>query len=279
MMVDIAAIAPGLELRDDGIWYSLDEQAVSYPSEGHSACFALEDASFWFRHRNACIVAAVQTFPPPDGGTIFDVGGGNGFVARGLLDAGFDAVLLEPGAAGARNAQRRGVRQIICATTDTAGLRDESLPAVGLFDVIEHIEDDAAFLRSLRTKLRRGGRLYTTVPAFQALWSEDDVGAGHFRRYSRAAIARTIADAGFAIDFATCIFRPLPLPLFVARVLPERLGIGVARDTKKYEREHQVSGGAMSRTLDRVLASEVRNIRAARPMRFGGSCLVVAHAA
>jgi len=117
------------------------------------------------------------------------------------------------------------------------------------------------------------------VPAFQALWSKDDVGAGHFRRYSRAAIARTIADAGFAIDFATCIFRPLPLPLFVARVLPERLGIGVARDTKKYEREHQVSGGAMSRTLDRVLASEVRNIRAARPMRFGGSCLVVAHAA
>jgi hypothetical protein len=30
---------------------------------------------------------AVRAFPPPDGGTIFDIGGGNGFVARGLLDA------------------------------------------------------------------------------------------------------------------------------------------------------------------------------------------------
>jgi SAM-dependent methyltransferase len=275
-MVDIAAIAPGLELRDDGIWYSADEQAVSYPSDGHGACFALEDGSFWFRHRNACIVAAVQTFAPP--GTIFDVGGGNGFVARGLLDAGFDAVLLEPGAAGARNAQRRGVRQIICATTDTAGLRDASLPAVGLFDVIEHIEDDAAFLQSLRTKLRRGGRLYATVPAFQSLWSKDDVGAGHFRRYSRAAIARTIADAGFAIDYATYIFRPLPLPILLFRVVPDRLGVAIEREKRKDEREHQVFGGAVSRVLDRVLASELRNIRAARPMRFGGSCLVVARA-
>jgi len=277
-MVDIAAIAAGLELRDDGIWYGAEDQAVSYPNEGHGACFALEDASFWFRHRNACIVAAVRAFPPADGGTIFDVGGGNGFVARGLLDAGFDAVLLEPGAAGARNAKRRGVRQVICATTDAAGLRDGSLAAVGLFDVIEHIDDDAAFLRSLRTKLRGGGRLYATVPAFQTLWSKADVVAGHFRRYSRDAISRTIADAGFAIDLATYMFRPLPLPLALFRVLPERLGIDAAREKKRHEREHRVSGGTISRVLERVLASEVRNIRAVRPMRFGGSCLVVAHA-
>ena len=278
-MVDIATIAPRVELRDDGIWYGADAQAVSYPAEGHSACFALEDASYWFRHRNACIVAAVQAFPPADGGTILDVGGGNGFVARGLLDAGFDAVLLEPGAAGARNAQRRGVRQVICATTDTAGLRDGSLAAVGLFDVVEHIDDDVAFLRSLRRKLRGGGRLYATVPALQALWSKSDVRAGHFRRYSRAAIARTIADAGFAVDYATCIFRPLPLPIFLFRALPDRLGVALVRDAKNDEREHRVAGGALARALERVLASEVHNVRAARRMRFGASCLVVAHAA
>lgn len=277
-MVDIASIAPGLELRDDGIWYSVDARPVSYPTEGHSACFALEDESFWFRHRNACIVAAVKTFPPAEGGTIFDIGGGNGFVSRGLLDAGFDAVLIEPGADGACNAQRRGVRQIICATTDTAHLCDDSLAAVGLFDVIEHVEDDAAFLQALRGKLHRGGRLYATVPAFQALWSRNDVRAGHFRRYTRASIARTIADAGFDIDFATYIFRPLPLPIFLFRALPERLGVGVELDRKKDRRAHQVAGGAVSRMLDRVLAPEARSVRAARPMRFGGSCLVVAHA-
>ena len=271
--------APGLELREDGIWYRPEAQPVSYPAEGHVACIALEDGSFWFRHRNRCIVAAVRAFPPPDGGTIFDIGGGNGFVARGLLDAGFDTVLLEPGAAGAHNAQQRGVPQIICATTETAQLRDDSLPAAGLFDVIEHIEDDVAFLASLRRKVRRGGRLYATVPAYQALWSKDDVHAGHFRRHTRASIARTMVSAGFATDFTTHIFRPLPVPIFLFRTLPDRLGLASGRAKKKRnESEHQVSGGTISRALDRVLASEVGKISAVRPMRFGGSCLVVAHA-
>ena len=222
----------------------------------------------------------MRAFPPPDGGTIFDIGGGNGFVARGLLDAGFDTVLLEPGAAGAHNAQQRGVPQIICATTETAQLRDDSLPAAGLFDVIEHIEDDVAFLASLRRKVRRGGRLYATVPAYQALWSKDDVHAGHFRRHTRASIARTMVSAGFATDFTTHIFRPLPVPIFLFRTLPDRLGLASGRAKKKRnESEHQVSGGAISHALDRILASEVGEISAARPMRFGGSCLVVAHAA
>lgn len=190
-MIDIAAIAPDLRLAEDGIWYSPDTQPISYPSDGNDACFALEDSSFWFAHRNDCIVAAASKFPPPVGGTIVDVGGGNGFVARGLLRAGFEVVLLEPGAAGAHNARKRGVQHIVCATTETARIKNDSIPAVGLFDVIEHIENDGAFLRSLRSKVRRGGYLYATVPAFNALWAKDDEEAGHFRRYSRSSISRT----------------------------------------------------------------------------------------
>jgi hypothetical protein len=88
-MIHIAAIAPDLRLAEDGIWYSAETRPVSYPSDGNDACFALEDVSFWFAHRNDCIVAAARKFPPPPGEAIFDLGGGNGFVARGLLDAGF----------------------------------------------------------------------------------------------------------------------------------------------------------------------------------------------
>jgi len=278
-MVDIASIAPDLQLREDGIWYSPDQQTVSYPVDGHTACYALEDASFWFRHRNDCIVAAVKRFPPPDGGTIFDVGGGNGYVARGLLDAGFEVVLLEPGTAGAHNAQKRGVQQIICATTDTARVRSGSLPAVGLFDVIEHIEDDGAFLRTLRSMVRPGGRLYATVPAFQGLWSRDDVDAGHFRRYTLRRIGKTLAEAGFEIVFSTYIFRPLPLPIFLFRALPTWLHLRLPRPETKHEREHQLGGSRAAGLLDRLLGAEVKNIAAGRPMRFGGSCLLVAQAA
>lgn len=278
-MIDIAAIAPDLRLAEDGIWYSPDTQPISYPSDGNDACFALEDSSFWFAHRNDCIVAAASKFPPPVGGTIVDVGGGNGFVARGLLRAGFEVVLLEPGAAGAHNARKRGVQHIVCATTETARIKNDSIPAVGLFDVIEHIENDGAFLRSLRSKVRRGGHLYATVPAFNALWAKDDEEAGHFRRYTRSSISRTIASAGFEIVFCTCIFRPLPLPIFLFRALPYRLHLDVPSSENKDVRAHQTRGGWAARTLETLLRPELANIRNGKPMRFGGSCLVVARAA
>jgi hypothetical protein len=61
---------------------------------GNEACYQIEESSFWFKHRNACIEAAVKCHPPRSGGPIFDVGGGNGFVARGLMRAGFETVFL-----------------------------------------------------------------------------------------------------------------------------------------------------------------------------------------
>jgi len=79
-MIDLKSISMGLELGDDGIWYSTDTENISYPSEGNDACFAVEENSFWFKHRNKCITSVVKCFPPENNGTIFDIGGGNGFV-------------------------------------------------------------------------------------------------------------------------------------------------------------------------------------------------------
>ena len=42
----------------------------------------------------------MRRFPPP--GTVFDVGGGNGFVTLAIQNAGMDAVLVEPGPEGVR---------------------------------------------------------------------------------------------------------------------------------------------------------------------------------
>ena len=41
----------------------MDEQ-LSYPEDGNARCLAIEDSSFWFRHRNRCIVAAVSRYRP-----------------------------------------------------------------------------------------------------------------------------------------------------------------------------------------------------------------------
>ena len=276
-MIDIRAISSSLELGEDGIWYSRNEQNISYPSGGNEGCFALEDSSLWFRHRNNCIASVVVSFPPRDSGTIFDIGGGNGFVALGLAQAGFDVALLEPGKEGASNAKKRGLENVICATTDTAGFKPQSLPAVGLFDVIEHIENDLSFLKSVRKLMKKSGRLYATVPSYAFLWSEQDINAGHFRRYALKNICKVLESAGFQLEFSTYIFRFLPAPIFLFRSLPFKLGLsGKERNAENVSREHAANDGSASRILGSILQREVRKLDKGKSMRFGGSCLLVA---
>lgn len=274
-MVDIATAGRGLTQHDDGIWYAASSQRVSYPDEGHDACFAVEERSFWFRHRNACIAAAVKRLPPA--GALFDIGGGNGYVAKGLADQGIESVVVEPGGLGARNARRRGLQHVICATTDDAGFADCTLPAIGLFDVIEHVQDDYRFLRRMAALLAPGGRLYATVPAYGWLWSDEDVHAGHFRRHTLGSMAALVRQAGLSLEYATYFFRWLPLPILLLRALPHRLGLQRRGDaTESASRDHAVAGGRASRVLNAMLAPEVQHVANGRTIPFGGSCLLVA---
>ncbi|MCU0608398.1 MAG: class I SAM-dependent methyltransferase [Chitinispirillaceae bacterium] len=268
-MLDVSSFASDLTLGPDGIWHCAKHESVSYPSTGHDDCLKIEESSFWFSHRNDCITAAVKNYPPA--GPIFDIGGGNGFVSCGLIKAGFETVLVEPGPAGASNGKRRGVPTVICATTAAGGFKPSALNAVGLFDVIEHIQDDCGFLLSIRALLKPGGCLYATVPAYPALWSNEDVSAGHFRRYTTASLKRLVEKAGFCLEYSTYFFRPLPIPLFLLRTLPYRLGL-----TRNPANDHRPGSPGL---INRLLRNEILRIRVGRRMNFGGSCLVVARPA
>jgi SAM-dependent methyltransferase len=270
-------MAAGLVRGTDGIWYSARAPEVSYPELGHDQCFGVEEGSFWFAHRNQCIVQAVRAFPPAAGGVVFDVGAGNGFVAQGLMAAGFEVVAVEPGAAGARNARRRGLPHVVCATTTEAGFRPGSWPAAGLFDVVEHVLDDVGFLRDIGHLLQPGGRLYLTVPSYSVLWSHEDVAAGHQRRYSRAALTGVLREAGYEVEFASHIFRLLPIPVFLLRALPYRLGRRPqAPSAASLARDHATGAGWLRAVAAALLAPELRNLERRKPMRFGGSVLLVA---
>lgn len=268
------ALANGIQELEPGFWMATDGGPVSYPENGHSSCFELEDSSYWFRHRNACVTSIVEQFPPD--GPIVDIGGGNGFVSLGLREAGFETVLVEPGAEGARNGYARGLRPVVQATFESAQFLPRSLPAVGLFDVVEHIEEDAGFLSAIQTTLRPQGLVYLTVPAFGWLWSPEDVEAGHFRRYTRRSLTNSLEAAGLRIEFATYFFSLLPLPIFLMRSVVGRLGI---RRTSRQDlrlREHQTPAGAPGAFLDRLLAMERFRLRRGRRIPIGSSLLAVA---
>lgn len=257
------------ERRADGIWYAPEREPVSYPEVGNADCFELEDRSFWFAHRGDCLAAVMRRFPPA--GTLFDIGGGNGFVARTLIDAGFPTVLVEPGEAGARNARQRGLPDVICATLAAARFHSGTMPAVGLFDVLEHVERDADFLAEVHRCLVPRGRLYLTMPAYSWLWSDADAEAGHFRRCTLTGWQKRVEAAGFAPLFASYFFSLLPLPLFFRRVLPSHFGHH-ALPQKNFARDHEPRARGFT---DRIWGAELRRLENGRAIPFGSSCLLV----
>jgi SAM-dependent methyltransferase len=273
----VSRFTEGLAWDREGMWVPAASQAVSYPQEGSALCAAIEDTSFWFRHRNRVIAAVVGRWPPA-AGPIFDIGGGNGYVALGLERAGHETVVVEPSRTGAANAARRGIATVISATLATAGFRPSSLSAAGMFDVLEHIEDDLACLRLLRTRLRPGGPLYITVPAFQWLWSNEDDFAGHYRRYTIRSLSQVLEKAGYAIDFASYFFSALPPAIFVLRSIPTKLGLRKAVTAVSTSREHGSGSGLSRWVLESILASEAWGARRGRRLPFGSSCICVARA-
>lgn len=271
---DLAAAAPALRQDVDGIWRPARQSPLDYPDEGNAFCFQVEDRSFWFRYRNERLVEAVRRFPPP--GAIVDVGAGNGFVARGLTEAGFAAVVVEPGPVGARNAAARGLAPVVCSTLDDAGFRPGSLPAAGLFDVLEHLPDDRAVLAALFGLIQPGGRLYLTVPAYRWLWSDDDELAGHHRRYTRRSLRMVVEGAGFVVEMESYLFAPLVLPIFLLRALPTRLGRRRPEDVDTLRKELQPQAGLAERAVGWLLGVEAWWFGHVGPVPFGSSCLVVA---
>ena len=265
----IEEIAPGLVRDPAGYWLTPEQAAtISWPADGNDTCLAMEEESFWFAHRNRAIVAAVRRYPPD--GPIFDVGSGNGYVAAALEKAGFPTIAIEPSRAGASNAMARHVANVVCGVFPSTAFLRPAAGAVALFDVLEHVEDDRAFLESLRPWLRGAGRLYLTVPAYRWLWSDNDVRSGHHRRYTIPSLAATVTRAGFRIDFATYLFWFLPLPILLFRVLGKNSSASRAR------RQHAAGGAALRRMAEAFLAPEMAFVRRGMRVPFGGSCLVIA---
>jgi SAM-dependent methyltransferase len=272
--MEITSFFSNLHLKD-GIWFSNNRREISYPSEGNKNCYEIEKDSFWFKHRNNCILEVVKIFSQKE--IFFDIGGGNGYVAKALEENGIETILIEPGIEGALNAKQRGLKHIVCSTFEEAGIQANSCPSIGLFDVVEHIEDDRQFLKSIYTILREGGILYLTVPAYNFLWSKEDEYAGHFRRYSLRQICSTLASCDFRIEYASYIFSFLPIPIFFFRTIPgllirHRKSINI----EKHKKEHSQRKGILSLVINMIMKTELHFIKRKKKIPFGGSCFVVA---
>lgn len=272
-MVDISLLSNKL-IYKNGIWYSKNKTSISYPEDGHDLYFDIEKDSFWFNHRNNCLFKSMRG--NSKNGIFLDIGGGNGYVTNFLQDNSIDAILVEPGENGANNAKKRNVKSVICSTIEECEFNEKSIDNIGLFDVIEHIENDKDFLKSLNNILTDNGLIYITVPAFKFLWSNEDVFAGHYRRYNLKDICKIVEDSGYKIEYSTYIFSFLVIPLLFFKSIPSKMGFLKTKKTQSVKNEHNTQNNLVNKTINSFLKWELRKIENRKKIPFGSSCFIIA---
>jgi SAM-dependent methyltransferase len=203
--------------RPDGSEVSYDSSHDSYPLDilgpdgGHG---------FWFDHRFETVLELVRH----EGVTcLWDVGAGTGSMVGRLSQAGVDVVAVEPLRAGAEASARLGVTSF-CGTLQDLHLPDACLPAIGMFDVLEHLEYPEELLKEAHRVLQPDGILVVTVPALKWLWGDEDDVTGHFRRYRKTSLDESVSAAAFRPLTSQYLFASLVPAAALLRALPHRLG-------------------------------------------------------
>jgi SAM-dependent methyltransferase len=110
----------------------------------------------------------------------------------------------------------------VCGSATALPFKDGAFDVVSAFDVVEHCDDDTLALSELARVLAPGGRMMLSVPAYQWAWSDHDVQAGHYRRYTRARLRRVVEGAGMTVVRSTHAFGGV-FPLFVAERVRRRV--------------------------------------------------------
>jgi SAM-dependent methyltransferase len=112
----------------------------------------------------------------------------------------------------------------VLARGEALPFADASLGLVTMFDVLEHVAAEDAFLAEVRRVLRPGGLLLASVPAYMFLWSDHDVSLHHHRRYVRKSLRASLERNRFRPVRVSHAMASIFLPVAVVRVLGRVLG-------------------------------------------------------
>jgi SAM-dependent methyltransferase len=200
---------------------SIYQSEVSFPSDWYNPEVAnIEAEGIWAETRALRILEFLK-----ENGirVIWEVGSGNGNVAIPLRKSGIAVIGIEPLRSGVEGLANNGFAAY-WGTLEDLAFPDASIEAIGIFDVLEHLEQPEIVMTEIRRVLKPGGLLITTVPANQWLFSDFDLSIGHFRRYSRKSLQKLLVQNGFSSNKIQYIFLALILPALILRTIPYKLG-------------------------------------------------------
>jgi len=148
----------------------------------------------WYYAHKFKFIAKSQLFNSCVSNTLVDIGAGSALFSKELL-------------------KRDMIAKSVAVDTGYLTEYDDSLLAISyrrsidysghthflLTDVLEHIDDDLAFLREVVSRADPASAFIITVPALMSLWSGHDVYLKHFRRYTKSKLKSLVEKSGLEV--------------------------------------------------------------------------------
>jgi SAM-dependent methyltransferase len=221
----------------------ISEDEISFPSESYTGERANpESDGFWAAERAKSIWNLLDVHRVC---TLWEIGAGNGNAAIPLRKQGIEVFPIEPLRNGARTLNKNGFTTFQ-ATLESLNFPDNSIGAIGAFDVFEHLEKPNELMYEVYRILKAGGIFICSVPAYQWLFSDFDISIGHYRRYSRKSLRELVESTGLEVISVVSLFSYLVLPAYVLRRIPFLLG------RRNNYSQITTSSGGNSQILDRL---------------------------
>jgi len=198
------------------------------------------------------------------GRTVLEVGAGLGEFASQFTDVDRLVVTdLDPDCVRQMAHRFSGRPEVEARQLDLDGsvaAMGEPVSTVVAVNVLEHIEQDSAALRSLATLVEPGGSIVLWVPGYMQLYGDFDRRVGHVRRYTPRTLRAAIVGAGLVCQEV----RPVNLLGAVAWWLAVRRGGVGAPDPR------------LLAIYDRTVVPVTRTVERWVTPPFGQSVLAVA---
>jgi SAM-dependent methyltransferase len=183
----------------------------------------------WETARARHFIDHIVPLLPLTGARILDVGAGDAFVARMLLERVPSAhvVAWDNSYTDDDVCSLAGIARLE-ATRSEPRAPEGGFDVVTLLDVLEHVLDDAAFLRRVVKLAKPGGAIVVSVPAWPSLLGLHDMKLRHLRRYTPEQARAVVEREGLRIEKCGGLFHSLLPVRAVTTRLEGKIGLSFA---------------------------------------------------
>lgn len=239
----------------------------------------LEDSHWWFVGRRRILFPLIrEALRACEDDLIVDVGCGTGGTVK-PLSRDFKCLGIDHSqpAIDMARAKYPGCDFICGKMPDDLRDTADQTALYMLMDVLEHIEDDRAFLADVVSLMRPGGHVLITVPASPTLWSGHDVAAGHYRRFEMDTLVDLWQELPLRPRVVTYFNTRLFPIIWTVRVIGKRLGLFAGKEESDFSMPPLI----LNTLLNRIFAGEKDRISrllddpSAKPYATGVSLLAL----